>query len=131
MNLRDLHYFETIAELEHLGRAADRLHKTQPALSECLRRLEEASGAPLFEKSGRGIRLTAAGKILLKWAIRLRSDAENAQREISDLQQGLSGHIRIGLVPTAAHFLIPSAARRLTSASVARAWSPPTSRATS
>ena len=44
MNLRDLHYFETIAELEHLGRAADRLHKTQPALSECLRRLEEASG---------------------------------------------------------------------------------------
>ena len=113
MNLRDLHYFETVAELEHLGRAADRLHKTQPALSECLRRLEEASGAPLFEKSGRGIRLTAAGKILLKWAIRLRSDAENAQREISDLQQGLSGHIRIGLVPTAAHFLIPSAARRL------------------
>ena len=43
MNLRDLNYFETIAELEHLGRAADRLHKTQPALSECLRRLEEAS----------------------------------------------------------------------------------------
>lgn len=113
MDLRDLRYFESIAELEHVGRAADRLHRTQPALTGCLRRLDEACGAPLFEKSGRGIRLTAAGKILLKWARRLRSDVEDAQREIADLGRGLSGHIRIGLVPTAAHFLIPSAARRL------------------
>jgi DNA-binding transcriptional LysR family regulator len=113
MDLRDLRYFESIAELEHVGRAAERLHRTQPALSGCLRRLDEACGTPLFEKSGRGIRLTTAGKILLKWARRLRSDAEDAQREITDLKRGLSGHIRIGLVPTAAYFLIPSAACKL------------------
>ena len=113
MDLRDLRYFETIADLEHVGRAAERLHRTQPALTGCLRRLEEECGAPLFEKAGRGIRLTAAGKVLLKWARRLRSQVDDAQREISELGSGLSGHIRIGIVPTAAQFLLPSAVRRM------------------
>ena len=113
MDLRDLRYFETIAELEHIGRATERLHRTQPALTSCVRRLEQDCGAPLLEKAGRGIRLTAAGKVLLKWAQRLRFDAEDAKREIGDMRRGLSGHIRIGIVPTAAQFLLPPAARRL------------------
>ena len=113
MDLRDLRYFETIAELEHVGRAAEVLHRTQPALTGCLRRLEEVCGAPLFEKAGRGIRLTAAGKVLLKWARSLRSQVEDAQREISELGSGLSGHIRIGIVPTATQFLLPSAVRKM------------------
>jgi DNA-binding transcriptional LysR family regulator len=113
MDLRDLRYFETIAELQHVGRAAERLHRTQPALTSCVRRLEDACGARLFEKSGRGIRLTAAGKVLLKWAQRMRFDVEDAQREISAFGRGLSGHIRIGIVPTAAQFLLPAVARRL------------------
>jgi DNA-binding transcriptional LysR family regulator len=113
MDLRDLRYFETIAELEHIGRATERLHRTQPALTSCVRRLEHACGAPLLEKSGRGIRLTAAGKVLLKWAQRMRFDVEDAQREIGDIGRGLSGHIRIGIVPTAAQFLLPPVARQL------------------
>lgn len=113
MDLRDLHYFETIAELEHIGRATERLHRTQPALSSCIRRLEEQCGAPLFEKSGRGIRLTAAGQVLLKWARRMRFDVADARREIGDIGKGLTGHIRLGIVPTAAQFLLPSAVRQL------------------
>lgn len=113
MDLRDLRYFETIAELQHIGRAAQRLHRTQPALTSCVRRLEEACGAPLFEKSGRGIRLTAAGRILQKWAQRMRIDVEDARREIGDLGRGLSGHVRIGVVPTAAEFLLPAVTRQL------------------
>ena len=113
MDLRDLRYFETIAELEHVGRAAEILHRTQPALTGCLRRLEQACGAPLFEKSGRGIRLTAAGKVLLKWARSMRSQVEDAEREIKELASGLSGLIRIGIVPTAAQFLLPSAVRQI------------------
>ena len=61
MDLRDLRYFETIAELQHLGRACERLHRSQPALTSSIRRLEADCGAALFEKSGRGIRLTEAG----------------------------------------------------------------------
>ncbi len=113
MDLRDLRYFETIAELEHIGRATERLQRTQPALTSCVRRLEEDCGAPLLEKAGRGIRLTAAGRVLLKWAQRLRLDVEGAKREIEGIGRGMSGHIRLGIVPTAARFLLPSAARQL------------------
>jgi len=113
MDLRDLHYFEVIAELEHVGKASERLHRTQPALTSCVRRLEEDCGALLFEKTGRGIRLTAAGKALLKWAQRTRTDVESARREIGEIGQGLAGNIRVGIVPTAAQFLLPPAARQL------------------
>lgn len=113
MDLRDLRYFETIAELQHLGRASARLHRTQPALTSSVRRLEAACGAALFEKSGRGIRLTQAGKVLLKWAQRMRFDVEDARRELQSIGAGLSGHVRIGIVPTAAQFLLPGVARQL------------------
>jgi DNA-binding transcriptional LysR family regulator len=113
MDLRDLRYFEAIADLQHLGRASARLHRTQPALTSCVRRLEADCGAALFERSGRGIRLTEAGKVLLKWAQRVRFDVEDARRELSTIGAGLSGHVRIGIVPTAAQFLLPPVARQL------------------
>ena len=113
MDLRDLRYFETIAELQHVGRAAERLHRTQPALTSAVRRLEADCGAPLFEKAGRGIRLSAAGHVLLKWARRMRFDVEDARRELGEIGQGLSGEVRIGIVPTAAQFLLPAALRQL------------------
>lgn len=113
MDLRDLRYFETIAELQHLGRASARLHRTQPALTSSIRRLEAACGAALFEKAGRGIRLTEAGRVLLKWAQRMRFDVEDAQRELASIGSGLAGHVRLGIVPTAAQFLLPPVARQL------------------
>lgn len=113
MDLRDLRYFETIAALQHLGRASARLHRTQPALTSSIRRLEADCGAALFEKAGRGIRLTAAGEVLLKWARRLRFDEEDARRELQSIGAGLAGHVRLGIVPTAAQFLLPPVARRL------------------
>lgn len=113
MDLRDLRYFETIAELQHVSRASEKLNRTQPALTSSIRRLEEDCGAALFEKAGRGIRLTAAGKVLLKWAQRMRFDVEDARREVAAIGKGLAGHVRIGIVPTAAQFLLPPVARQL------------------
>jgi DNA-binding transcriptional LysR family regulator len=113
MDLRDLRYFETIAELQHVGRAALRLHRTQPALTSSVRRLEEDCGAELFEKAGRGNRLTPAGHVMLKWARRMRFDEADARREVGDIGKGLSGEVRIGIVPTAAQFLLPAALREL------------------
>lgn len=113
MDLRDLRYFETIAELEHVGQAAERLHRTQPALTGAIRRLEKEAGAPLFERAGRGIRLTPAGRVMLRWAQRLRFDVEDAQREVGDIGRGLSGVVRLGIVPTAAQFQLPQAVRKL------------------
>ena len=113
MDLRDLRYFEVIAELKHVGRAALRLHRSQPALTSSVRRLEQSCGRPLLQRSGRGIRLTQAGEVMLRWAQRTRFDIEGARREIADIGMGLSGQVRIGIVPTAAQFLLPAAVRRL------------------
>lgn len=113
MDLRDLRYFETIAELQHLGRACAKLHRTQPALTSCIRRLEADCGAALFEKSGRGIQLTEAGRVLQKWAQRMRFDVDDARRELRAIGAGLAGHVSIGIVPTAAQFLLPAVARQL------------------
>ncbi len=113
MDARDLRYFETIAELLHVGRAAQKLHRTQPALTSCIRRLEAECGSALFERAGRGIQLTQAGHTLLRWAQRVRNDMEDAKREVTALGSGSTGHVRVGVVPTAAQFLLPSAVRRL------------------
>jgi DNA-binding transcriptional LysR family regulator len=111
LDLRDLRYFEVIAETGHLGRAAKKLFRTQPALTGCVRRLEESLGTALFERVGRGIRLTPAGEALLSRARSLRVASEDAMREIGDLGRGLAGKVRVGTVPTVARFLLPSLTR--------------------
>jgi DNA-binding transcriptional LysR family regulator len=112
LDLRDLRYFEVIAETGHVGRAAKKLHRTQPALTGCVRRLEEVVGTPLFERVGRNIRLTAAGHALAARARSLRVAADEAMREIGDLGAGVAGHVRIGVLPTLARFLLPDATHR-------------------
>ena len=109
LDLRDLRYFEVIAETGHLGRAAKKLHRTQPALTGCVRRLEAALGTALFERVGRGIRLTSAGRALAVRARSLRVATDEAMREIGDLGAGVAGHVRVGVLPTLARFLLPEA----------------------
>lgn len=113
LDLRDLRYFEAIAETGHVGRAALRLHRSQPAITSSVRRLEAALGTALFEKAGRGIRLTAAGHALALRARNLRLAAEDTKREIGELGAGLAGHVRIGVLPTLARFLMPPLCRVL------------------
>lgn len=115
INLRDLGYFEVVAELGHLGQAAERLGRTQPALSKCLQRLEDAFGAPLFSRAGRGIQLTAVGEVLLARARLLRTASEEALREVSDFAQGNAGHVRIGSGPIAADHVLPALCQLLLS----------------
>jgi len=108
MDFRDLKYFEVIATEGHLGRAAERLHRTQPALTKCIGRLEESLGAALFEKDGRGMRLTAAGHVLLKRTRQMAIMVEETAREMRDHAGGLQGTVRIGCVPTLAEHLMPA-----------------------
>jgi DNA-binding transcriptional LysR family regulator len=111
MDLRDLRYFDTIAELEHLGKAAERVHRSPPALTKCIRRLEESLGTPLFERAGRGIRLTAAGRVLQRRAKLLDVAMDDTLREIGAVSRGVSGHVRVGVAPTIAQYLLPGACR--------------------
>lgn len=113
LDLRDLRYFEAIASTGHLGRASELVHRSQPALTSCIRRLEKALGVTLIERAGRGIQVTPAGQVLLERARTLRLRVEEVAREISDIESGLVGHIRIGVLPTLARFFMPSLCRRL------------------
>lgn len=108
MDFRDLRYFEVIAAEGNLGRAAERLFRTQPALTKCIDRLEADLGAQLFEKSGRHMRLTAAGTALLARARRLAIMVEDTSRELREHASGLRGTIRVGCVPTLAEHLMPA-----------------------
>jgi DNA-binding transcriptional LysR family regulator len=108
MDFRDLKYFEVIATEGNLGRAAERLHRTQPALTKCIDRLEDDLGTALFEKDGRGMRLTAAGQVLLRRTRQMAIMVEETAREMQDHAGGLQGTVRIGCVPTLAEHLMPA-----------------------
>lgn len=107
MDVRDLYYFQTIAECQHMGRAAERLFLTQPALTKAVRRLEEQIGASLFIRTGRRIALTELGKLLLERTYRVRQVMDDTAREVKSYVDGISGHIRLGCAPTMAKFLLP------------------------
>lgn len=113
MDFRDLKYFAVIAEEGHVGRAAERLYKTQPALTKCIDRLEEQLGAPLFERAGRGIRLTAVGQALLTRARQISLMMDETAREIGDYANGRDGNIRLGCVPTLAEHVLPGICQQL------------------
>lgn len=107
MEFRDLAYFQAIAEEGHVGRAAERLGRTQPALSKCIQRLQDEIGAKLFVRSGRGLQLTAVGRVLLERATALHLELQDSLREISDFADGRAGHIRLGTGATTAEYLLP------------------------
>lgn len=115
MDFRDLKYFEVIAEEGHIGRASERLYKSQPALTKCIDRLEEQVGAPLFERAGRGIRLTLVGQTLLARARQISLMMDDTTREISDYTNGRVGNIRLGCIPTLAEHILPAVCEELLS----------------
>ncbi len=93
---RRLHYFVKVAEAGSLGRAALALHVAQPALSRQMHLLEDEVGAPLFERTARGMPLTAAGQALYADAKRLLSDGQDALRRARLAASGRFGHLRVG-----------------------------------
>lgn len=107
MELTELQVFQAVAAEHSFSRAAARLHRTQPAVSQAIRRLEEELGERLFDRSSKGGRLTEAGAILLDYAerlTRLRDEAEGAVRELQELRRG---RVVIGVNEAAVHILLP------------------------
>lgn len=85
MELQQLKYFQVVARLEHMTKAAEELHITQPSLSITIARLEEALGAPLFDRFGRNIKLNEFGQLFLKRVERIFRELEEGKREVRDL----------------------------------------------
>lgn len=101
MDLRHLRYFLAVAEEGHFGRAAERLHIVQPALSMQIRALEEELGGPLFVRTSRKVELTEAGLLLQIEARRTLDQAEHARLTVQRSMRGETGHVRIGFAGNA------------------------------
>lgn len=108
-DLQHLAAFNAIVAAGSLGRAADALHLTQPALSRIVRRLEEQVGAPLFERHSKGMQLTDIGQALMPHATMLLRDADHAKEHIHAMLGLAKGTIRVGAVGSIACLILPLA----------------------
>jgi DNA-binding transcriptional LysR family regulator len=98
MNLRQLHYFVTVAEESGVCRAAVRLHIAQPALTRQIRALERDLGTRLFVREKKGMRLTEAGRFLLKEARQMLSMSRHAFQMTQSVGRGEAGRLEIAFV---------------------------------
>lgn len=107
MEHRLLRSFVAVAEELHFGRAAKRLHISQPPLSIQIQKLERDLGAKLFERTQRHVALTPAGEELLGRARHLLAEAERASIEVQRIARGEAGVLAIGYSATATHAVLP------------------------
>ncbi|BDT60764.1 isoleucine biosynthesis transcriptional activator [Massilia varians] len=112
LELRQLRHFVTVAEELHFGRAAERLHMTQPPLSQSIAGLEELLGAALFLRNRRQVALTAAGSALLPEARRLLGDASALPGLVRRAAEGRAGRLTLAFVSTADYSVLPAILQR-------------------
>lgn len=98
MEFRHLRYFIVLAEELHFGRAAKRLHISQPPLSFNIKQLEAALGVELLTRNSHGVRLTPAGEAFRKSALRVLAEAGAATVQAREVAAGVTSRVRIGFV---------------------------------
>jgi LysR family hydrogen peroxide-inducible transcriptional activator len=110
MEFDQLRYFLRVAERRSFTRAAEDLLVSQPALSRAIQKLEGELGQPVFERKTRSVSLTDAGTLLQARAQQVLSILEDTKAEITD--DGESGRIRVGAIPTIAPYFLPEILRQ-------------------
>jgi DNA-binding transcriptional LysR family regulator len=111
MDLAELNVFLTVARERSFSRAAQKLFRTQPAVSIAIRKLEESVGEPLFARGVRSGQLTDAGKLLASYAERMLNLRQEITRAMSDLRSGRRGELSLGVNESSIHALLPALAR--------------------
>jgi LysR family transcriptional activator of glutamate synthase operon len=109
MELRQLEYFLMVAKEGNVTRAARKLYTAQPSLSRQIHKLEEELGAPLFDRSRRGMRLTAVGETFLRYVERGFAQFDAGRQAVHDLLGPEHGHIRMAFLPAVGADLLPEA----------------------
>src|SRR5690606_34744089 len=107
MTFEDLRVFVTVAAERSLSRAARKLRRTQPAVSQAIRRLEQAAGERLIDRTSRDGTLTDAGQVLLEYGARLLHLAEEASHAVGALREVRKGRILIGANDAGVYPLLP------------------------
>jgi DNA-binding transcriptional LysR family regulator len=107
MDLAELRVFLMVASERSFSRAAAKLHRTQPAVSQAIRRLEDEMGERLFDRSSKDGTLTEAGRVLRDYAERLSRLSEEAQTSVRELRDLQRGRVLIGSNEGGVHMLLP------------------------
>lgn len=107
MEITQLEFFLKVVEEGSFSKAADRVFRTQPAVSIAVRRLEEEIGAPLFDRSQKTPTLTEAGEIVHDYARRIIALRDQAREAVSELKDFKSGRVRIGANESTSLYLLP------------------------
>lgn len=113
LRLRHITCFVTVARERHLGRAAARLHLSQPAVTKTLNELEALAGVRLLDRGRHGTHLTAAGEQFLRYALGITDALEAAAGALAGVDHESLAPVRVGALPTAAGALLPGAITRL------------------
>ena len=109
MELHQLRYFVAVAETGSFTKAAERCHVSQPSLSQQVRKLERRLRRPLFDRLGRGVLLTDAGRELLDQATGILAAVDRAERSLRDGEEAEAGRLAVGAIPTVAPYLLAPA----------------------
>jgi DNA-binding transcriptional LysR family regulator len=107
VELNELRVFLTVASERSFSRAAIKLHRTQPAISQAVRRLETSVGERLFDRATKDASLTDAGRLLRDYAERLLRLSEEAETAVKDLRDLRRGRVRIGANEASVHVVLP------------------------
>src|ERR1700744_1926114 len=107
MEFHQLRYICAIADTGSFSRAAERCQVAQPSLSQQVLKLEEDLGAKLFDRLGRSIRLTEAGRAFLPHARTILHQMEAARTGVEDKRKDVRGSVTVGVIPTIAPYLMP------------------------
>lgn len=107
MELRQLEYFLAVAREGNVTRAAKKVYTTQPSLSRHIQRLEEELGAPLFDRTKQGMRLTTVGETFLQYVERGFGQFEAGRQAVRDLLGPEHGHVRMAFLPAVGADLLP------------------------
>ena len=113
MDFGELQMFLAVAREGSFSRAAEKLYRTQPAISLAIRKLEDSLGQSLFVRGARPIRLTDAGKLLKEYSERLINLRDEVQKGLADLEGLRRGELSLGVNESSIHALIPALARFL------------------
>jgi LysR family hydrogen peroxide-inducible transcriptional activator len=113
ITLRQLTYFDALAHTLHFGRAAERVHVSQPALSTQIAELETRLGCRLVERTRGAIVLTESGQRLLPSFRRVLAEISSIEEQVQQQAGILTGCMRIGMIPTLAPYLLPALAPEL------------------
>lgn len=113
MDLKQLNYFLCLAREGNMTRAARQLNIVQPALSMQIAKLEKIFGKQLFDRAAHGVSLTPAGETLVRLAGTITKEVDRAREEMAHLDGKISGHVRIGMIASAAQSTLAASSAKI------------------